>query len=56
MTTSALKKYRIERADVVIGPYEGNDRNSALNRNLRGERGAGRLQNKDIHSTEFPLT
>jgi hypothetical protein len=21
MTTSALKKYRVERADVVIGPY-----------------------------------
>ena len=24
MTTSALKKYCVERADVVIGPYNSN--------------------------------
>ena len=43
MTTSALKKYRIERADVVIGPYEGNDRNSALNRTLKQKRRGGEV-------------
>ena len=31
MTTSALKKHRVERADVVIGPYGCNHCNSSGN-------------------------
>ena len=31
MTTSARKKHRVERADVVIGPYGCNHCNSAIN-------------------------
>ena len=34
MTTSALKKHRIERADVVIGPYGYNLYDTSINRNF----------------------